>query len=246
MDWWVGGRVGGRVRSRAPGCSCEGKGGGGVRGEVGGRLVARPRQAAAAGGVAVVTGAARGRRVGGRGAGAGAALGAGPARGGARHPASARRSPEVGLLRLLLEVEAHQRAADVEAERGAAQAVDQQRAEERRVDGVQDACRGCAGAVGQGGSGCMERSHTTATASQPASQAPGSAVEGTGSIGAPSAATERAATAHRSRASTSRADPRGTPGRRACWARRPTALPASIHPAPASARGAHQRTRPGR
>ena len=51
-------------------------------------------------------------------------------------------APEVGLLRLLLEVEADQGATQVQAGAGAADGVDQERREEGRVDGVQDAGEG--------------------------------------------------------------------------------------------------------
>jgi hypothetical protein len=49
-------------------------------------------------------------------------------------------SPEVCLLRLLLEVEAHQRAADEHRQARAANGVDGQGGKERRVDRIQDAC----------------------------------------------------------------------------------------------------------
>ena len=52
----------------------------------------------------------------------------------AQHP------PEVGFLRLLLEVEPHQRLSDIDGQGGAADGIDQQRAKQGRVDGVQDAC----------------------------------------------------------------------------------------------------------
>ena len=49
-------------------------------------------------------------------------------------------SPEVGLLCLLLEVEPHQRLADVDRQRGASNGIDEQRAKEGGIDGVEDAC----------------------------------------------------------------------------------------------------------
>lgn len=52
------------------------------------------------------------------------------------------RAPEVGLLRLLLEVEADQAAAQEERDAGAADGVDDKRGEQRRVDAVQDLAEG--------------------------------------------------------------------------------------------------------